>query len=45
VVVVDYPGTRQLAARGPIAKEITEFEQGLTKRLLKFDQGKSAAVK
>ena len=36
LVVVDYPGSGQLAAHGLIAKELTDFEKDLTKRLLAF---------
>ncbi len=36
LVVVDYPGSGQLAAHGLIAKELADFEKDLTKRLLAF---------
>jgi arylformamidase len=35
-VLVDYPGSGQLAAHGLIARELTDFEKDLTRRLLTF---------
>ena len=36
LVVVDYPGSGQLAAHGQIAKELADFDNDLTKKLLTF---------
>lgn len=38
LVIVDYPGTGQLAAHGQIAKDLVDFEKDLTKKLLTFVQ-------
>ena len=36
LVIVDYPGSGQLAAHGLIAKELADFDKDLTKSLLEF---------
>lgn len=36
LVIVDYPGSGQLAAHRLIAKELADFEKDLTKKLLAF---------
>jgi arylformamidase len=43
--IVDYPGTRQLAAHGRIAKELADFEKELTKKLLAFVKETPASSK
>lgn len=45
VVVVDYPGSGQLAAHGLIAKELADFDKDLTKRLLAFVKETPASAK
>lgn len=45
LVVVDYPGSGQLAAHGLIAKELADFEKDLTKRLLTFVKDTPASAK
>lgn len=45
VVVVDYPGSGQLAAHGLIAKELTDFDKDLTKQLLAFVKETPASAK
>lgn len=45
LVVVDYPGSGQLAAHGLIAKELADFEKDLTKRLIAFVKNTPAAAK
>ncbi|MFO0866570.1 MAG: alpha/beta hydrolase [Gemmataceae bacterium] len=45
VVVVDYPGSGQLAAHGLIAKELADFDKDLTKQLVKFVKDTPASAK
>lgn len=45
LVVVDYPGSGQLAAHGLIAKELADFEKDLTKRLMAFVKDTPASAK
>lgn len=45
LVVVDYPGSGQLAAHGLIAKELADFDKDLTKQLLKFVKDTPASGK
>lgn len=45
LVVVDYPGSGQLAAHGLIAKELADFDKDLTKQLVKFVRDTPAAGK
>ncbi|MBS0211535.1 MAG: alpha/beta hydrolase [Planctomycetes bacterium] len=39
LIVVDYPGSGQLAAHGLIAKHLADFDKDMTKRLLAFVLG------
>lgn len=45
LVVVDYPGSGQLAAHGLIAKELADFDKDLTKKLLAFVKGEPTPAK
>lgn len=45
VVIVDYPGSGQLAAHGLIAKDLTDFDKDLTKKLLAFVKEIPASAK
>ncbi|MEI8381290.1 MAG: alpha/beta hydrolase [Planctomycetota bacterium] len=45
LVVVDYPDSGQLAAHGLIAKDLTDFENDLTKRLLAFVKNTPVSAK
>lgn len=45
LIVVDYPGSGQLAAHGMIAKELANFEKDMTKQLLAFVKGSTDATK
>lgn len=45
LVVVDYPDSGQLAAHGLIAKDLADFENDLTRRLLAFVKNTPASAK
>ena len=45
LVIVDYPGSGQLAAHGLIAKELADSEKDLTKKLLTFVKETPASAK